>query len=87
MNKVPGIADVGVYNVGGQPSLLVSIDRIKAARFGFCSRQDVNSMRCKQRWVERRSRRSSMATGASTLRYATRLRSIATRRMLFAQNP
>jgi heavy metal efflux system protein len=43
MNKVPGITDVGVYNVTGQPSLLVSIDRIKAARFGL-QPQDVNSI-------------------------------------------
>ena len=43
MNKVPGITDVGVYNVSGQPSLLVSIDRIKAARFGL-QPQDVNSI-------------------------------------------
>ena len=43
MNKVPGITDVGVFNVTGQPSLLVSIDRIKAARFGL-QPQDVNSI-------------------------------------------
>ncbi len=43
MNKVPGITDVGVFNVTGQPSLLVSIDRVKAARFGL-QPQDVNSI-------------------------------------------
>jgi heavy metal efflux system protein len=43
MNKVPGITDVGVFDVTGQPSLLVSIDRIKAARFGL-QPQDVNSV-------------------------------------------
>jgi cobalt-zinc-cadmium resistance protein CzcA len=34
MQKVPGITDVGVFDVTGQPSLLVSIDRTKAARHG-----------------------------------------------------
>src|SRR6201986_5387608 len=33
MKKVPGIADVRVFDVTGQPSLLVSIDRIKASRY------------------------------------------------------
>jgi cobalt-zinc-cadmium resistance protein CzcA len=43
MNKVPGITDVGVFDVTGQPSLLVSIDRLKAARFGL-QPQDVNNI-------------------------------------------
>jgi cobalt-zinc-cadmium resistance protein CzcA len=43
MNKVPGITDVGVFDVTGQPSLLVSIDRVKAARFGL-QPQDVNNI-------------------------------------------
>jgi cobalt-zinc-cadmium resistance protein CzcA len=43
MNKVPGITDVGVFDVTGQPSLLVSIDRIKAARFGL-QPQDINNI-------------------------------------------
>ncbi len=43
MDKVPGITDVGVFNVTGQPSLLVSIDRTKAARFGL-QPQDVNNI-------------------------------------------
>ena len=43
MNKVPGITDVGVFDVTGQPSLLVSIDRTKAARFGL-QPQDVNNI-------------------------------------------
>ncbi len=43
MGKVPGITDVGVFNVTGQPSLLVSIDRTKAARFGL-QPQDVNNI-------------------------------------------
>ena len=43
MNKVPGITDVGVFDVTGQPSLMVSIDRIKAARYGL-QPQDVNNI-------------------------------------------
>jgi cobalt-zinc-cadmium resistance protein CzcA len=43
MTKVPGITDVGVFNVTGQPSLLVSIDRTKAARYGL-QPQDVNNV-------------------------------------------
>jgi heavy metal efflux system protein len=42
MNKVPGITDVGVFDVTGQPSLMVSIDRMKAARYGL-QPQDVNN--------------------------------------------
>jgi heavy metal efflux system protein len=42
MQTVPGITDVGVFDVTGQPSLLVSIDRIKAARYGL-QPQDVNN--------------------------------------------
>ena len=43
MGKVPGITDVGVFNVTGQPSLLVSIDRTKAARYGL-QPQDINNI-------------------------------------------
>lgn len=43
MEKVPGITDVGVFDVTGQPSLLVSIDRVKAARYGL-QPQDVNNV-------------------------------------------
>jgi cobalt-zinc-cadmium resistance protein CzcA len=43
MTKVPGITDVGVFDVTGQPSLLVSIDRTKAARFGL-QPQDINNI-------------------------------------------
>ncbi len=43
MNKVPGITDVGVFDVTGQPSLMVSIDRLKAARYGL-QPQDVNNI-------------------------------------------
>ena len=43
MEKVPGITDVGVFDVTGQPSLLVSIDRTKAARYGL-QPQDVNNI-------------------------------------------
>ena len=43
MEGVPGITDVGVFNVTGQPSLMVSIDRTKAARYGL-QPQDVNNI-------------------------------------------
>ncbi|HZD51164.1 MAG TPA: efflux RND transporter permease subunit, partial [Silvibacterium sp.] len=43
MHGVPGITDIGVFDVTGQPSLLVSIDRTKAARFGL-EPQDVNNI-------------------------------------------
>jgi cobalt-zinc-cadmium resistance protein CzcA len=43
MNKVQGIADIGVFKVTGQPSLMVSIDRSKAARYGL-QPQDVNAV-------------------------------------------
>ncbi len=43
MTKVPGVADVGVFDVTGQPSLLISIDRTKAARYGL-QPQDINNV-------------------------------------------
>ena len=43
MQQVPGITDVGVFDVTGQPSLLVSIDRTKAARYGL-QPQDINNV-------------------------------------------
>jgi heavy metal efflux system protein len=43
MGRVPGITDVGVFDVTGQPSLMVSIDRTRAARYGL-QPQDVNSI-------------------------------------------
>lgn len=35
MRKVEGVEDVGVFQVGGQPNLLISIDRSAAARYGL----------------------------------------------------
>ncbi|MGB6868148.1 MAG: efflux RND transporter permease subunit, partial [Acidobacteriaceae bacterium] len=43
MKQVPGITDVGVFDVTGQPSLMVSIDRPKAARYGL-QPQDINNV-------------------------------------------
>ena len=43
MNSVPGVADVGVFKVGGQPSILIAIDRQRAARYGVLS-GDVNAV-------------------------------------------
>ncbi len=42
MTSVKGVADVGVLRVGGQPSLLVQIDRARAARYGLTS-SEVNA--------------------------------------------
>ncbi|HVJ07084.1 MAG TPA: CusA/CzcA family heavy metal efflux RND transporter [Acidisarcina sp.] len=42
MNSVTGVADVGVFRVGGQPSLLIQIDRAKAARYGILA-GDINA--------------------------------------------
>jgi len=42
MKSVPGVADVGVFKVGGQPSLVIQIDRPKAARYGILS-ADINA--------------------------------------------
>jgi heavy metal efflux system protein len=42
MESVAGVADVGVFRVGGQPSLLIRIDRAKAARYGLAA-ADVNA--------------------------------------------
>ncbi|MBT9330649.1 efflux RND transporter permease subunit [Paracidobacterium acidisoli] len=43
MKSVPGITDVGVFDVTGQPSLMISIDRAKAARYGLQA-QDINNV-------------------------------------------
>jgi cobalt-zinc-cadmium resistance protein CzcA len=43
MKQVPGITDVGVFDVTGQPSLTVSIDRLRAARYGL-QPQDINNV-------------------------------------------
>jgi cobalt-zinc-cadmium resistance protein CzcA len=42
MSQVPGIADLGVFKVNGQPNLLISIDRSAAARNGI-SAADLNA--------------------------------------------
>jgi heavy metal efflux system protein len=42
MESVPGVADVGVFKVGGQPSLIIRIDRARAARYGIMS-GDINA--------------------------------------------
>src|SRR3954465_7482034 len=41
--EVPGVTDPGVFNLLGQPNLVVRIDRAKAARYGF-SVADINSV-------------------------------------------
>src|SRR5215470_3082394 len=43
INEVPGVRDPGVFNLLGQPNLVVKIDRAKAARYGF-SVADINSV-------------------------------------------
>ncbi len=42
MQSVKGVTDVGVFRVGGQPSLLIRIDRAKAARYGIAA-ADINA--------------------------------------------
>src|SRR5215467_12741220 len=41
--EVPGVTDPGVFNLLGQPNLVIRIDRAKAARYGF-SVGDINSV-------------------------------------------
>jgi len=41
--EVRGVADPGVFNLLGQPNLVIRIDRAKAARYGF-SVADINSV-------------------------------------------
>ncbi len=43
MNKVQGVTDIGVFRVNGQPNLVVSIDRNRAARYGVMP-GDVNAV-------------------------------------------
>ncbi|MGB7266573.1 MAG: CusA/CzcA family heavy metal efflux RND transporter [Terracidiphilus sp.] len=43
MKSVPGITDVGVFDVTGQPSLLVSVDRARASRYGL-QPQDIDNV-------------------------------------------
>lgn len=42
MKSVPGIQDAGIFKIGGQPNLIVQIDRDKAARYGIAA-SDINS--------------------------------------------
>ncbi len=42
MKSVQGVADVGVFKVGGQPSLIIRIDRARAARYGIMA-GDINA--------------------------------------------
>ncbi|MGI8770485.1 MAG: efflux RND transporter permease subunit [Acidobacteriaceae bacterium] len=42
MRSVPGVTDVGVFDVNGQPSLMISIDRAVAARYGIAA-ADINN--------------------------------------------
>jgi len=41
--EVPGVRDPGVFNLLGQPNLVIKIDRAKAARYGF-SVADINAV-------------------------------------------
>jgi len=43
MAKVPGVADLGIFHVLGQPNLNVRVDRDKAARYGL-NTGDVNTV-------------------------------------------
>jgi heavy metal efflux system protein len=43
MQKVPGVADLGIFPVMGQPNLNITIDRAKASRYGLNS-GDINTV-------------------------------------------
>src|SRR5712671_5897080 len=43
ISEVPGVTDPGVFNLLGQPNLVIKIDRAKAARYGF-SIGDINAV-------------------------------------------
>jgi len=43
MAKVPGVADLGIFHLLGQPNLNIKIDRAKAARYGL-NTGDVNTV-------------------------------------------
>jgi cobalt-zinc-cadmium resistance protein CzcA len=43
ISEVPGVTDPGVFNLLGQPNLVVRVDRAKAARYGF-SVGDINAV-------------------------------------------
>ena len=42
MNQVRGVADAGVFKVNGQPSMVISVNRAKAARYGIAP-ADINA--------------------------------------------
>ena len=42
MEKVPGVQDVGIFKVDGQPSLVIRVDRARASRYGLAP-ADVNA--------------------------------------------
>lgn len=42
MERVPGVQDVGIFKVDGQPSLVIQVDRSKASRYGIAP-ADVNA--------------------------------------------
>ncbi|HLJ28954.1 MAG TPA: CusA/CzcA family heavy metal efflux RND transporter [Candidatus Angelobacter sp.] len=43
MSKVPGVEDIGVFRVNGQPNLIIAVDRTRAARYGVLP-GDVNAV-------------------------------------------
>ena len=43
MSKIPGVADLGIFHLVGQPNLNIKIDRDKAARYGL-NTGDVNTV-------------------------------------------
>lgn len=43
MDKVQGVEDIGVFKVNGQPNLLITVDRSRAARYGVQA-ADVNAV-------------------------------------------
>ena len=43
MGKVPGVADLGIFRVEGQPNLNIKVDRVKIARYGL-NTGDINTI-------------------------------------------
>ena len=79
MHEVPGITDVGVFDVTGQPSLMVSIDRTRAARYrAAAAGREQHRPGGGGRGAG--DDRSSTATGGSTSPFGTRRSSATLRR-------
>ena len=43
MESVPGVQDAGIFKVGGQPNLIIQIDRANRLPVTVLRRQDINA--------------------------------------------